>query len=108
MGPEEHLPDFIEADESYSVSDVAIKAQPSQWAVLYIGRGKKDKLSKADILGFLCKKGGLTSAQIGRIDINPHVSYVAIQRNALKRLLQQVSGEKIKGMKTLIEEMRAK
>ncbi len=108
VGPEEHLPDFIEADESYSVSDVAIKAQPSQWAVLYIGRGKKDKLSKADILGFLCKKGGLTSAQIGRIDINPHVSYVAIQRNALKRLLQQVSGEKIKGMKTLIEEMRAK
>ena len=108
VGPEEHLPDFIEADESYSVSDVAIKAQPSQWAVLYIGRGKKDKLSKADILGFLCKKGGLTSAQIGRIDVNPHVSYVAVQRNALKRLLQQVSGEKIKGMKTLIEEMRAK
>ena len=107
VGPEERLPDFIEADESYSVSEVSIKAQPSQWAVLYIGRGKKDKLSKADILGFLCKKGGLTSAQIGRIDVNPHVSYVAVQRNALKRLLQQVSGEKIKGMKTLIEEMRA-
>ena len=107
VGPEERLPSFIEADESYSVSEVSIKAQPSQWAVLYIGRGKKDKLSKADILGFLCKKGGLTSAQIGRIDVNPHVSYVAVQRNALKRLLQQVSGEKIKGMKTLIEEMRA-
>ena len=50
----------------------------------------------------------MTAPQIGRIDVNPHTSYVAIQRNALKRLLQQVSGEKIKGMKTLIEEMRAK
>ncbi|MCF0236875.1 MAG: DbpA RNA binding domain-containing protein, partial [Bacteroidaceae bacterium] len=48
----------------------------------------------------------LTSAQIGRIDVHPHVSYVAVQRSAIKSLLQQVGGEKIKGMKTLIEEMR--
>ena len=108
VGPEEKLPDFIKVDETANVDGVVIKAPLSQWAVLYIGRGKKDKLSKADILGFLCKKGGLTAPQIGRIDVNPHTSYVAIQRNALKRLLQQVSGEKIKGMKTLIEEMRAK
>lgn len=108
VGPEEKLPSFVVADESYTVSDVTIKAQPSQWAVLYIGRGKKDKLSKADILGFLCKKGGLTSVQIGRIDVNAHTSYVAVLRNTVKHLLQQVTGEKIKGMKTLIEEMRIK
>ena len=108
VGPEEKLPEFIKVDETANVDGVVINAPLSQWAVLYIGRGKKDKLSKADILGFLCKKGGLTAPQIGRIDVNPHTSYVAIQRIALKRLLQQVSGEKIKGMKTLIEEMRAK
>ena len=38
-------------------------------ATLYIGKGKKDKISKGDIVGFLCKKGGLTPDEIGRIDV---------------------------------------
>ena len=106
VGPEEQCPPYAETDRDLNVDDVSPKAHMPKWTVLYIGRGKKDKLSKADILGFLCKKGGLTSAQIGRIDVHPHVSYVAVQRSAIKSLLQQVGGEKIKGMKTLIEEMR--
>jgi hypothetical protein len=59
-----------------------------------------------DIVGFLCKKGGCQGTEIGRIDISPNYSYAAIKRTIVKHVLQQISGEKIKGMKTLIEEMR--
>lgn len=106
VGPEEHLPEFIGEVAWEDVQETPITPFLPQWATLYIGRGKQDKLSKGDIAGFLCKKGGLTIAQIGMIEIAPHHAYVAIARKSLKRCLTAIRGEKIKGMKTIIEEMR--
>ena len=73
---------------------------------LYIGKGKRDKLSKGDIVGFLCKKGGLKADEIGMITVLERYSYVAIERPRLKTVLRQVQGEKIKGVKTIVEEVR--
>ena len=106
VGPEETTPDFVELSGNEEVNHVSVRPAAPLWAVLYIGRGKRDKLSKADIVGFLCKKGGLRSAQIGHIELAAHTAYVAVERKALAALLKQVAGEKIKGMKTIIEEMR--
>ena len=77
-------------------------------ATIYIGKGKKDKISRGDIVGFLCKKGGLTPQQIGRIDVNDRYSYAAVSRDQLSSLLRQVRGEKIKGLKTVVEEVLRK
>lgn len=107
VGPEEPLPDFLPATiECLDVTSTPIHAHQPLWKLLYIGRGKKDKLSRADILGFLCKKGGLNAQQIGRIDIAAHAAYVAVERTAVKQLLQRIAGEKIKGMRTIIEPIR--
>ena len=73
---------------------------------LYIGKGKKDKISKGDIVGFLCKNGGLKADEIGRIDVKDRYAYVAIKREKLKQVLRQTQGEKIKGIKTVIEPVR--
>ena len=75
-------------------------------ATIYIGKGKKDKLSKGDIMGFLSKKGGLNRDDVGRIDVKDHYAFVAIVRKKLSQTLNLVRGEKIKGMKTLFEEAR--
>lgn len=75
-------------------------------ATLYIGKGKKDKVSKGDIVGFLCKKGGLQSDEVGRIDVNDRYAYVAVRREKLQQVLRQVQGEKIKGIKTVVEPVR--
>lgn len=108
-GPQETLPDFV-ADAGIEhlqfASDERIKACKPRYVSIYIGRGKRDKLSKADVLGFLCKKGGAKASDIGRIDVGPHHAYVALLRAKAKDVLAQVAHEKIKGMKTLIEEMR--
>lgn len=116
VGPEEQIPAFIAENEegsdsfdeikTLSLENQPIKASRPEWSLLYIGRGKKDKLSRADILGFLCKKGGLTAKQIGRIDLSAHAAYAAVSRGCLKSLLSNIAGEKIKGMKTIIEEIR--
>jgi hypothetical protein len=73
-------------------------------ATLYIGKGKRDKLSKGDIVGFLCKKGGLTGSDIGRISVEERFTYVAVARQKLHEVLRRVQGEKIKGLKTLFVE----
>lgn len=103
----ETMPDYVEGDvEDFLPSDAAAKPASPRMATLYIGKGKKDKVSKADIVGFLCKKGGLKSDEIGRIDVNDRYAYVAVRRERLNSVLRNVQGEKIKGLKTIIEEIR--
>ena len=70
---------------------------------LYIGKGKRDKISKGDVVGFLCKKGELKNDEIGRIDVRDRYCYVAIVSGNLSQVLKKTNGEKIKGIKTLIE-----
>lgn len=76
------------------------------WATIYIGKGKRDRLSRADIVGFLCKKAGLSRDDLGRIDILPHFALAAIRRNRLAQTLRLVQGEKIKGLHTRIEQAK--
>lgn len=79
--------------------------QPAQpvMVTLYIGKGKKDKISKMDIVGFLCKKGGLKGNEIGRIDVKERYTYVAVKRQKAEAVIRKTRNEKIKGIKTLIE-----
>lgn len=107
LGPEEALPPFAGEAEPLEVGGVSICATPSRWATLYIGRGKKEKMSKGDVVGFLCKVGGLRASDLGRIDVGAHHAYASVRRDKLKSVLHRVAGEKIKGMKTLVEEMKA-
>lgn len=108
VGPEEtidHLP--LNIDHSTFTIDHSTLTPPApKMATLYIGKGKKDKISRGDIMGFLCKKGGLEPQQIGRIDVNERYAYAAVSRQRLADVLERVRGEKIKGLKTIIEELR--
>ena len=107
LGPKETLPAFYPSSAvQLEVDDIPINPTPSQFTTLYIGRGKRDKLSKMDIVGFLCKKGGALASDIGRIDVAPNYAYVAVNRIDITSVLKRIKNEKIKGMKTLIEEMR--
>ena len=104
---EETLPAYIrEEPETFILPEVTPKPSQPEFVTLYIGKGKKDKLSKGDIMGFLSKKGGLNRDDVGRIDVKEHYAFVAILRKKLAHTLNLVRGEKIKGMKTLFEEAR--
>jgi len=108
LAPDERVPEYVHAivsDCEIPETGAHLCPQP-RMATLYIGKGKKDKISKGDIVGFLCKKGNLLSSQIGRIDVKDHYAYAAIDRKQLKKVLQCVAGEKIKGVRTIVEEIR--
>jgi superfamily II DNA/RNA helicase len=75
----------------------------SEWTTLYVSGGKKDKLSKMDIVGFLAKKGNLEKNDIGLIEVMDFMSFVAVKKNKVAVLLKLVQHEKMKGQKYRIE-----
>lgn len=107
LHPEETIPEYLSQEvEMFSLPINIPKPPKSKWATLYIGKGKRDKLNKIDIVGFLYKKGGLAREEVGQVDVKEHYAFVAIRRSKLKHLLTLIRGEKIKGIKTIIEEAK--
>ena len=107
LNQEEQIPDYIEGNvKDFIPSPLNDHPQLPKMATLYIGKGKKDKISKGAVVGFLCKIGGLKSDEIGRIDVNDRYSYVAVKQKRLASVLRNVQGEKIKGLKTIFEEIK--
>lgn len=101
---EEQLPSYIkEEPEEYLLPAVLPKPALSDFVTLYIGKGKKDKINKIDIVGFLSKKGNLSKEDIGRVDVKDHYAFAAVSRSKYKQVLKLVQNEKIKGVKALIE-----
>lgn len=54
--------------------------QQTAFQTIYISAGKKDKVNKVDIVGYLIKKGELGKDDIGLIEVKDTTSYVAISR----------------------------
>lgn len=102
-GPEEHLPAYIQNTNLFSFPERIPYPAKSAWETLYIGKGRKDKINKVDILGFLCKQGHLNARDVGRIDVKDYYSFAAVKRIRIKETLNLVRDEKIKGKKTRIE-----
>ena len=102
---QEQIPAYVDADVAdFVLPQVLPEPTQPRFQTLYIGKGRRDKLSKTDIVGFLCKKGGLKGDEIGRIDVRDRYTYVAVARTKAKQVVQRTQGEKIKGLRTVIEE----
>lgn len=102
---QEQIPAYVDADVAdFALPQVLPEPTQPRFQTLYIGKGRRDKLSKTDIVGFLCKKGGLKGDDIGRIDVRDRYTYVAVARTKAKQVVQRTQGEKIKGLRTVIEE----
>ena len=106
LGPNEFF--FFFVKESVDMIEIPDRLPPlvqPDMCTLYIGKGKKDKISKGDIVGFLCKIGGLTKSEIGRIDVMPRFSYVAVDRKKKNSVIELTKGKKIKGLNTVVEDV---
>ncbi len=104
LANDETLPPYI--DKSVVEITVNKKLQlppPPVFACLYISAGKKDKISKGDIVGLLTKKGGLQGDDIGLITSLDFSSYVCVKRTLVNSLLANIKNEKLKKVKVKIE-----
>ncbi|MEI8097343.1 MAG: DEAD/DEAH box helicase [Sediminibacterium sp.] len=71
----------------------------ASYTTIYINGGKKDKLNKVDIVGFLAQKGKLEKDDIGLIVVKDFNAFVAVKKHKVNGLLNLVQDQKIKGTK---------
>ena len=103
LAEKEAVPDFLKANPLFVNLPEQIRLPESpQWITLYIGAGKKDKISKTDIVGFLIQKGNLTKEEIGLITILDNASFVAINRVKARQTVAAIKDEKVKNQKVRI------
>lgn len=104
IGPEEEVKEFVDIDLEYPLKP-SDKKLSNKKETLYISGGKKEKLSKGDILGFLTKECGVAASEIGKIDVFDHYSLVAVSREEVPAILNASEGKKIKGEKRKIRSL---
>ena len=102
LGPTETLPEYAANATDFRLDPKTNLLQIPPMATLHFAAGKKEKISKGDIVGFLTQKGELTADEIGLIEIKDHYSYVAIRRDKTHATLRRLKEEKIKGKKVKI------
>jgi len=88
----------------FTASDSHIS--PPEMITICLNAGKKDKIRPGDILGALTKDAGLTGDRIGKIDITPLYSYVAVHRNQAEKALNYLKNGKLKGRKVTAKKIK--
>jgi ATP-independent RNA helicase DbpA len=64
---------------------------------IQIDAGRKHKIRPGDLLGALTGDAGLPGSQIGKIDIFEMMSFVAVERPALRQAMNYLANGKVKG-----------
>jgi len=102
LSPEESLPAYITATEKIELPETFTLPDKPQWSTLFIAAGKKDKVNKIDIVGFLSNKGELKKEDIGLIEVKDFFSFVAVKKIKVSHTLQLIKEQKIKNKKIKI------
>ncbi|MEM9887053.1 MAG: DEAD/DEAH box helicase [Bacteroidota bacterium] len=99
----EDLPDFIEAIKAPIIRVEQLpqgtKNRRKKWETIMLSSGRKDKISKGDIVGFFLKQGKLDKEELGKIELKQDCAFVAINSQKAASLLRQLNGERLKKKK---------
>lgn len=105
LSPEEKLPNYVDSSlvETIELPNKLELPEKPKWTTFFIAAGKKDKVNKVDIVGFLANKGQLKKEDIGLIEVKDFFSFVAVKKSKAGYALQLIKEERIKGKKVKIE-----
>jgi superfamily II DNA/RNA helicase len=104
LSEEEKLPNYIDpATEQIQLPETSTLPDKPKWTTLFIAAGKKDKVNKIDVVGFLSKQGNLKKDDIGLVEVKDFFSFVAIRKTKVNVVLPLIQKEKIKNKKVKID-----
>lgn len=98
--------DFIKFNRKYVPNPPAGVKWHKRIATLHFDLGRKDKVSRGDIVGFLIAQGGLTADEIGRISVADHSALAAVPVAKLGEVLGLVKGAKLKGKRVRVSALK--
>lgn len=100
---DEKLPGYVTQDAAeFTLPEKLSIPEKPKWSTLFIAAGKKDKINKIDIVGFLSNKGHLKKDEIGLIEVKDFSAFAAIRKSKIGNVVELVKNEKIKNKKVKI------
>lgn len=102
LNPDENYPYLPKDTEEVQLNKEYPLPPKSPYMTLYITGGKKNKISKTDILGFLLSFESVEKDHIGLIEIKNQESYVAVERSMATIIIKEANNKKVKGRKVRI------
>ena len=96
------LPEYMEFDGHFDMKEDAEMTIKAQYATLYFQAGKKEKISRGDIVGFISNNGGIDGKEIGTIDLHDHYALAAVPADKAKDILDRIKSLKIKNKRVRI------
>ncbi len=104
IGPDEKMPNYVEENPELITLEAKYELpEKPKWTTFYISAGKKDKVNKIDIVGFLTNKGQLKKEDVGLIEVKDFFSFVAVRKSKAAHTLNLIKNEKIKNKKVNID-----
>ena len=101
---DENLPAFISIDKVMEIPPLEGEREiANKNCTLFFKAGKKEKISKGDIVGFVVNNSDITPDEIGVINIFDHYALVAVPSKKAKSALSLLQKAKIKGKKVRID-----
>lgn len=101
----DNVPEYVKFDRSYNPTGRCDNPISSDKATLYFNVGKKEKISRGDIAGFLMAKCGLAPDEVGLITVRDHCALVAVPASKADSVARTASAERIKGKKARVSVM---
>lgn len=109
----ENIPEYVSWQREFQPRSVSADPIRSDMATIYINAGKKEKISRGDIAGYLMKAGGLLPGEVGKIILDDHSAIVAVPRASLAAtsgqpgLLERLAPQKLKNTRVRLSLINA-
>ncbi len=104
ISDKEYLPPYIgENIETITCSPPYILPEKPDWVTFNFSLGKKDKVSRGDIAGFILHNAGIRSEDIGLIEVNDFNAFAAVKKSRGAHTLHALKDKKIKGKKVKVQ-----
>lgn len=98
---EEYLPDFIGELPILNID----QKQPlikSNWQTLLVSGGRKDKISKGDLVGLFLKQADVKPENLGNIELKNDCAFVAVRSKNINKLIDKVNNSRLKKKKVRV------
>jgi superfamily II DNA/RNA helicase len=98
---EEFLPEFIGVTPILNI-DKKNTLSTSPWQTLFISGGRKDKISKGDIVGLFLKQADVKADNLGHIELKTDCAFVAVKSKNIDKLIDIVNNTRLKKKKVRV------
>ena len=103
LSERESLPKYLDTLPEEELLEENLTLGEPEWQTIYISGGKKDKINKVDLVGWILQKGQLEKKDLGKIEVKDFGSYVAIKRDKVEDLIPLIINEKLKKKKVKVQ-----